>query len=465
MTTGGDPDELDRLAAAGTAQGFVLDQAGRWLADVAGWHRTTTPTSAVDARPHAVRLGQFAGRLHDLDAWVRRVAAALRAADVASFATRLLALGPGNPTATHPPAPDQPPTRAHLRHLADDHLTSVASVPALPVAWRDAVHRERLRRWARRLDDRLAGVAPSALGPGMLDRFAAWVDGVLVDRVSPVTDLHVTPAETAVRLRDEAAGVRRLLADPDLQLLSFEVVGGRPTVRVALGDVAAAQHLAVLLPGTGAGVHAVGPSLEDLQALHDRSTRLASGRAVATVLDLYAAPLDLGAASDALPSRAAGAATAAFLADLPDAPPTTLVGHSYGALAAARASDAHSVADLVLLGAPGVGVAHRRDLLGADRVWVAQAGGDPITVVADLDEHVRRLPPALRAALPRPPLLAHGPDPADPEFGARRLPTEATGPGVAPPPSRGHLQYLRPDTVGLDSVARVVVGRRPGGRA
>ena len=151
----------------------------------------------------------------------------------------------------------------------------------------------------------------------------------------------------------------------------------------------------MLVPGTGTGPHAVTPSLEDLDALHDQSVRTADpATTVATVMDLHAAPPDLGRALDAAASRRAGAATAAFLTDLGVRGHLTLVGHSYGALTAARASDAHPVDDLVLLGAPGVGVRHRDELQGATRVWAARASGDPCTP-ARSDSCCRR-PQALR---------------------------------------------------------------------
>lgn len=456
-TVGGDPDEVDLLAGTGRAQGFTLDHCARRLDRVARWHRTSTPGSLVDARPAAARLAHLVTALVDLDLWTARVAMALRTADVGSFATYLLALGPRHQVQD---ATSRPPTRTTLRSLPDDDLASLGAIPHLPVRWRDGVHRERARRWIDALDERLAAVPPGRLGPGPVDRFVAWLDRIAVDRLSVAVDLHVTHAETVDRLRDEAVGVRRLLRHPDLTILSFDVLGGRPTMRVAFGEVDAADRLTVFLPGTGSGLHALDTALVDAAALHDHATRLAPDARIATVLDLYAAPLDLGAAADPTPSRDAGAATGAFLTDLRSNAPITLVGHSYGAVAASRASDTHPVEHLVLLGAPGVGVLHRRELTGAAHVWAAQAQGDPITAVADLDEHLRRLPAPWRPASGplADPLVAHGPDPADADFGARALPTSATGPGVSPPPSRGHLEYLRPGTVSLDSVARIAAG-------
>jgi pimeloyl-ACP methyl ester carboxylesterase len=100
-----------------------------------------------------------------------------------------------------------------------------------------------------------------------------------------------------------------------------------------------------------------------------------------------------------------------------------VVGHSYGGLVAARAEARGMDADeLVLLGAPGLGVGGLRELglaPGAD-VWAATARLDPIALVA-------------RAG------LLHGRDPADV---ARVLPTSLDG----------HGAYLR-DPVLLDALA------------
>ena len=460
-TVGADPAELDRLAAGGPGQAFGLVNAAAWLERTGTRYQDRSPSSHVDVRGAVARLRALADRVVDLDEWVRDVAAALRTADRGGLDLRLLSLGHGHPAVRT----GAPPSRTDAWCWSSADLAALAAVPRLPPTWRDPVHRMRVRRWLAKLDERVAAVPADDHG-----WFARLVDDALVDRLSPAADLHRTREEQVTRLRAEAAGAKRLLFHPDLTVLSFSD-GARPTIRVAFGDPTTATHLAVLLPGTGTGLHAVRTGLEDAAALHRHATLAApDGRTLATVLDLHAAPADLGRAADPRPSRAAGAATAAFLADLgaarPDGPPrTTLVGHSYGALVAARASDDHAVDDLVLLGAPGTGVEHRDDLGGATRVWAARASGDPIGIVADLDELVGLLPERWRPSTGplTDPLVAHGPDPADPDFGARRLATAATGAGFSTIAARGHLDYLTPGTTSLDNVARVVTGvRQPG---
>lgn len=457
MTVGGDPVAIERLAAGGPGQAFALRHAATDLDRAGDRHRRRNPGTPVRVAPAAATLRRLGDRILELDAWVRAVAHALTDADTTAPGTALLALGAGHPLARSPAA--GPPAPHVVRALSDDDLTTAAGVARLPGPLRDAVHRERLRRWVRDLDRRLAAVSDD----DRLGLLARWVDTWVLDPLAPIADLHRTADETRERLRSEATAARELLAAPGHRIWSFDD-GDPPTVRVALGDPDTATHLVVLLPGTSTGLHAAATSLEDAVALHDQARRLARpGTRVATILDLYAAPPDLGRAADPGPARTAGSATATFLADLPHQPRTTLVGHSYGALTAARASDDHDVDDLVLLGAPGVGVAARAELTGAGRVWVARADRDPIGLVADLDELLDALPPRWRPATGplADPLVAHGPDPTDPEFGARPLATSPPSGGLAPPAARGHVDYLRPGTVSLTNVALVALGRGP----
>lgn len=467
MTIGGDPDELLRAAAGGPGQAFTVDHAARVVAEAGLRHRTRARSNTMDTSGAVAGLRWLSSRIVRLDAWVARVATALRAADaggIPDLRSRLLALGASHPAAAAVRDGDTNAGELPVQQLASAELDEIASWPGLPGPWRDRVHRERMRRWLDRLPDRIAAV--SSIGTrGPLARVVDWIDRTVVDLASPVVDLHRSHHEEVDALHAQAAGVRRILADPRLTVWSFTprsaTPAGGPAVRVALGDPTTADHLAIVVPGTGTGLHAPGRAVRDAAALHAAASTLAADGEVATVLDLYDAPVDLGRAADPRTGRAAGRATAAFLDDLPGGPRrTTLVGHSYGAYTAAHTARASAGIDaVVLLGAPGVGVLTRDELPAGD-VWAARAPGDPVAVVADLDELIASLPPQLR---PRSgplldPLVGLGPDPTDPEFGADRLPTTATPDG---PAVRGHLDYLAPGAAITTRVARVVRGLPP----
>lgn len=475
---GGDPEAISLLASAGPGQAFALDHRARVLDLLGDRHERANAPTGVDVAPAVAGLRWVAGRIERLDRWVRHVAAALAAADrggaadvlAGSNAARrlgLLAFGPAHPLAdaalTASGATPFAGSALPVERLAEGDLDRLAAWERLPAGWRDRIHRERLRRWSARLEQRIAALPHAAPVPGQ--RLVTWFDRHVVDLVSPVTDLHVTREERIERLRAEVTGVERLLAVPGLRILSFEpastTASAGPAVRVAFGDVDHATHLAVLLPGTSTGLHQPWPAVADARALQSAAaSSLGAGRPTATVLDLYDAPADLGRAADPATAHAAGEAAAAFLPDLPplphDAPRrTTLVGHSYGALTAAHTTLHHPVDALVLLGAPGVGVVHR-DELGADEVWAALAPWDPIRLVADLDEAMAAAGHEQRRDDPA---FALGPDPTDPEFGARRLPTTSDGRRTS-----GHLAYLDPRAGTLPHVAAVVAGTsvRPG---
>ncbi|MEV8507139.1 alpha/beta hydrolase [Actinoplanes sp. NPDC051475] len=171
------------------------------------------------------------------------------------------------------------------------------------------------------------------------------------------------------------------------------------------------------------------------RALYEAARAVDPGARIAVVAWLgYDPPegLSLEAARD-LRARAGAANLVAFVRALPARAAVTLIGHSYGALVVGLAAPRlPRVADVVALGAPGMGAAHASDLGGA-RVWSALA----------TDDWIRRVP-QLRILH-----LGHGRRPSASRFGARALPTT----GVA-----GHDGYLSPGSATLSAVAGVVTG-------
>ncbi|WP_440900238.1 alpha/beta hydrolase [Actinosynnema sp.] len=215
--------------------------------------------------------------------------------------------------------------------------------------------------------------------------------------------------------------------------------GGREVRRVeVLGDLASAAHVAVVVPGsdvTEAGFdRTVGAMARAVRAEADRPD-------LAVVAWLgYETPSGVGvdAASGRL-ARTGARALADHVATLPGR--VHLLCHSYGTVVcglAARelAGRGVPVADVALTGSPGVRAGSAAELGAGTRVWAGRADADWIGRVPN----TRLLD------------LGHGPDPADPEFGARALPTG----GVT-----AHDGYYAPGTESLRALARVAVGERP----
>jgi pimeloyl-ACP methyl ester carboxylesterase len=229
--------------------------------------------------------------------------------------------------------------------------------------------------------------------------------------------------------------------------LAFDPTGDGTAVEV-IGDLATADHVVVLVPGVattladfdrGLGGAARRAPARQARAVRDQLLALSPRARVAVVAWLgYDPPDGLGLSAARRDAAARGAdALVAFVAELRAARPRsrlTAVGHSYGAmvvgLAAARLD---GVADLVALGAPGMGVRRAADLGTPARVWAAQAP----------DDWIRWIPGVRLGG------LGHGTRPADPAFGARGLPVA----GVS-----GHDGYLAPGSATLRAIAAIALG-------
>jgi pimeloyl-ACP methyl ester carboxylesterase len=215
-----------------------------------------------------------------------------------------------------------------------------------------------------------------------------------------------------------------------------------------LGDLAAADRIAILVPGVNTqladfdrglgGVARRAPAVQArslLSRLHEDDP----GARVAVVAWLgYHPPdgVDMAAIGEGR-ARSGAAALIPFVRSVLAARPgaeVTLVGHSYGSIVAGLAArELPEVHDVVVMGAPGLGVDSASDLPGT-RVWSALAPTD----------WIRRIPQVRLFG------LGHGTRPSSAGFGSIALPTA----GVA-----GHDYYFEPGSPTLDAVADVVLGR------
>ncbi|MEU7006523.1 alpha/beta hydrolase [Streptomyces sp. NPDC046332] len=275
--------------------------------------------------------------------------------------------------------------------------------------------------------------APAELGP--LTRATA---GELDARYAANRDAVRAAERAAADYGDrKRAAALRAMAGRDRNFLSFDGRDGGRSVEV-VGDLARAEHIAVLVPGSGT---ALGSERfrEGAVALQ---RRLGERAAVLAWLG-YSTPATASAAA-ITPGRAEEAAPGLrdLVGKLRAAKPAsrlTLLCHSYGSVVCAKAAPGLPVAGIVLYGSPGTGADSAADLRTTATVWAGRGKSDWIARV-----------PHVRVPLPFGE-LGFGTDPSSPEFGARVF---GAGDG-------GHSDYLVPGSVPLKQLASIVMGREP----
>jgi pimeloyl-ACP methyl ester carboxylesterase len=233
------------------------------------------------------------------------------------------------------------------------------------------------------------------------------------------------------------------LPAPGRQFLLYDPHGDGKVVE-AVGDVARADHIVVLVPGVdttlrdfdrGLGGVArrapAGQARTLLAALHETDP----GVRVAVIAWLgYDTPEggSVEAARD-LRARAGAEDLIPFVRSLPAHADVTLLGHSYGAIVAGLAAEKlDRVHTVIALGAPGLGVQSASELPGK-HVWSALAP----------DDWMHRVP-ELKIGH-----LGHGRRPSSPGFGATALPAADV---------HGHDGYLVAGVSTLTAVTHVVLG-------
>ncbi len=202
------------------------------------------------------------------------------------------------------------------------------------------------------------------------------------------------------------------------------------------GDLEAAEHVAVLVPGVGDGSNLCADWIPDAVNLYEAST------ATAVVLwKGYDNPADVLAAAAGSIECTDDLATAAhdlteFVASLSLEPEQslTVVAHSFGSIVtgAALADAGLVVTDVVVAGSPGMTVDDLRQLhLQQAHFFAEQAPGDAIAELG-----------------------VFGAAPASPKFGGTRMSTNAPD----HPPVVAHSRYFEPGSAALENMADVVTG-------
>lgn len=248
-------------------------------------------------------------------------------------------------------------------------------------------------------------------------------------------------------------GLHRTRADgthADLLIYNPDAFDGQGQASIAIGDLATADHIAILVPGIANSPVAMAGTAVTAADLRTQSGSVAPGEETAVVLWFgYDIPAseglidvpDLYASLSADNARAGGdllANDTAWIARLaaPDAT-LSLVGHSMGSTTVSEAARfALPVDNLVLLGSPGAGydAGTSEDYATVDpqNVYVLAHPLDPVpTARLDIGAQIGQGVVNAFAGQPRN-VDPFGPDPADPRFGGQLIeaPSGVSGGGI-----------------------------------
>ncbi|CAM5543395.1 hypothetical protein GCM10010222_25690 [Streptomyces tanashiensis] len=280
---------------------------------------------------------------------------------------------------------------------------------------------------------RAAGLPdPERMDPAEVARFFAGLSPVRqreLARRHPtvVGNLDGAPLElryeaNARSTHGEFDGARVLAHDPR----------GRGQVALVYGDLARAEHVAVIVPGSDVDADRVRP-LADMATELRRAT---GGRTAVVAWAGYTTPVGVGL--DAATGRLAEAGADRLtrftdgLAAVGAAEPSVFC-HSYGSVVCGLAAHRLKAKDLVVFGSPGMRAENVSELGTSARVWAAK----------DPTDWIDRVPNVEFAG------LGHGADPTDPAFGARRIPAGDAA---------GHGGYFAPGTASLRAFAAIAEG-------
>ncbi|MEV7194064.1 alpha/beta hydrolase [Streptomyces sp. NPDC093510] len=239
---------------------------------------------------------------------------------------------------------------------------------------------------------------------------------------------------------ERAAGLRAM-ASPGRQFLAFDGRGAGRTAEV-VGDLAGADRVAVLVPGSDTSLDSYGRLRSGALALHAElgpRTAVVAWLGYETPGTVSPAVLTTGRADEAAPALRSFVGT---LHGINGHARVSLLCHSYGSVVCGSAASGPrglDVADIALYGSPGTGVDAVADLNTRARVWAGRGADDWIADVPHTSADVFGT------------TVGFGTDPVSAGFGARVF---AAGDG-------GHSDYLKPGSVPLGNLARIVRGDDP----
>lgn len=338
--------------------------------------------------------------------------------------------------------------------LASERAEFGGGLDGAPAALRDLANRQLMQRDLERLQEKAEANTLTDLERRALENIRALQSAI-----------------AKVEARSDPATGEPLAS----QLYGYDpfAFGGDGRAAVTVGDLDAADHVAVMASGLGSSLARM-DARKTLSVYTESRERSVDTRESIAVLDWvgYDAPsggLLSGDAAAVVTQRMARAGAEQVAGDVEGlrsmrgdrVPHLTVIGHSYGATTVAIAADEFGLAadDLILLGSPGTGDATNANELttGWDHTWVGSASRDFVTSLA-----VTGLvdPTQILAAVHGVPPELLGADPAEDDFNAQRFQAESVdrGNGWNIP---DHLsdRYYGEGTESVFNVAAIVTGR------
>ncbi|MFB7918627.1 alpha/beta hydrolase [Streptomyces sp. NPDC056061] len=239
---------------------------------------------------------------------------------------------------------------------------------------------------------------------------------------------------------------------------------------VSIGNPDTADNVVTYVPGTFARLGSIDGDINRAQLLQAQAAAVDGSRETASIVWLgYDAPQ--GIWTDATETKWADKAEEPlgnFLQGIEEANHRdvnqTLLGHSYGSLVAGQTMSSHPdlpVDNAIMVGSPGVGVDHAKDLnIPPDRVFAATAKNDLINLAPPPAGPLAPLNPKAYMRLFDDHSIVHGTDPVSDDFGGTVFDVPAGKfPGSDGETMPAHSQYWDDDP--LNSLAKIVTGGQP----
>lgn len=367
---------------------------------------------------------------------------------------------PQPPTGTDVLSPDpQSPTAIPSRGGHPHSTTKLSRVVRvgnrIPPKAPHAPHTPRSHTWRRTL---LATLLTAAIAAPLSGAARPQIPAPTPASLPPLTatTLHTTyeanranatrAAHMAATHGDpHRAAADQALAAPSRNLLTFDGRGAGQATEV-LGDLAHADHIAVLVPGSDTSLDTYARFHKAAAALYadltHRAPKGTSTSAAAVVAWLGYEPPATVSTTVTTTTRADEAAPhlRTFIRDLRAATRPqahiSLLCHSYGTVVCGRAAPGLDADDIALVGSPGTGADSAAALHTHARIWAARGS----------DDWIRHLPHTSATLFGT--TIGFGTDPVSRPFGAR----------VFDAADADHSGYFTPGSASLANLARITLG-------